>query len=139
MELYAQSFKFVATLRRSRLLSGAAGVLLLTLAFWGYHLHSEASRQETAGLASVPRLSIADFKGLYDSWVIPSDAYTASSGQSQRIDQLGLYIIDVRSPELYAAGHIRGAVSMPETDLEGRIGEVVSPARSDALIVLYCA
>ena len=43
-------------------------------------------------------------------------------------------VLDVRPPEEYRAGHIPGALSVPMTDLERRLGEL--PA--DREIVAYC-
>lgn len=47
-------------------------------------------------------------------------------------------IIDVRTPEEYATGHIKGAVNIPVSDLdEGRLGELALAER-DAVLQLYC-
>lgn len=47
-------------------------------------------------------------------------------------------IIDVRTPEEYATGHINGAVNIPVSDLdEGRLGELALVER-DATLQLYC-
>jgi len=43
-------------------------------------------------------------------------------------------IIDVRSAETYSAGHIAGAISFPESDVDARIAELPK----DKLIVAYC-
>lgn len=123
--------------RWANLINVLAGASVLLLSFWGYRLYNESSNQESATLASVTRLQVADFKLIYDRWVALSDA------QAQLADhdptQRGLYIIDVRSPAQYSEGHIRGAVSMPAAELEVRIRSVVPPSRSAALLVLYCA
>ncbi|HMA37426.1 MAG TPA: rhodanese-like domain-containing protein [Chloroflexia bacterium] len=63
-----------------------------------------------------PRLALATFKQLYDQ-AAPHP-----------------FIVDVRSPDAYAAGHIPGAVSIPSDDLTAHIPEI--PA--DHLVVLYC-
>jgi hypothetical protein len=63
-----------------------------------------------------PRISLADFKALYDD---PSTRPL---------------IIDVRSKDLYDAGHIKGAISFPEADVDSRVGELPK----DRLIVAYC-
>jgi len=44
------------------------------------------------------------------------------------------FILDVRSPGEYAAGHIPGAVLIPYDELEGRLGEL-SVAASDEIAV----
>ena len=43
-------------------------------------------------------------------------------------------MLDVRPPQEYRAGHIRGAVSIPLEELEGRLAEL--PREQD--IVAYC-
>jgi rhodanese-related sulfurtransferase len=48
----------------------------------------------------------------------------------------GFVLLDVRSPELYAAGHVPGAVSLPH----GRIVERnLETYPADTLFVVYCA
>lgn len=48
----------------------------------------------------------------------------------------GFVLLDVRSPELYAAGHVPGAVSLPH----GRIVERnLASYAADTLFVVYCA
>ena len=43
-------------------------------------------------------------------------------------------IVDVRSAEAYAGGHIDGAVSLPEADIETRLAEF----DSNQWIITYC-
>ena len=48
----------------------------------------------------------------------------------------GFVLLDVRSPELFAAGHVPGAVNLPH----GRINERnLADYPADALFVTYCA
>ena len=47
-----------------------------------------------------------------------------------------LVVLDVRTPEEYAAGHLPGAVNIPNAELESRIGELEGARESD--IVVYC-
>ena len=56
-----------------------------------------------------------------------------------RIEQRdeGLVILDVRTPEEFAAGHVPGAVNIPYTHLPARISALPSAADKD--IVVYCA
>lgn len=47
-------------------------------------------------------------------------------------------VIDVRTPEEYAAGHIEGALNIPVSDIEvGDMG-VLSGVSKDAPVQLYC-
>lgn len=48
-----------------------------------------------------------------------------------------LVILDVRTPEEFAAGHVPGAINIPYTHLPARISEL--PDAADKDIVVYCA
>lgn len=56
----------------------------------------------------------------------------------KRIDSKdsSLVILDVRTPEEYAAGHVPGAINIPYTHLPVRISEIADAADKD--IVVYC-
>lgn len=56
----------------------------------------------------------------------------------KRIEQkdASMIVLDVRSPEEYAAGHIPGAINIPYTHLPARIADL--PDTTDKDIVLYC-
>lgn len=45
-------------------------------------------------------------------------------------------ILDVRSPEEFAAGHVPGAINIPYTHLPARISAMPSPTDKD--VVVYC-
>ena len=45
-------------------------------------------------------------------------------------------VLDVRTPQEYAAGHVPGAINMPHKALAGRLAEVLS--FRDREVVLYC-
>ena len=47
-------------------------------------------------------------------------------------------VIDVREPAEYAAGHVKGAVSVPRGILEFRISDLPAIKGSDTEILLYC-
>jgi len=70
----------------------------------------------TAAPDTAPRIEVADFKKDYDA----------------KADML---VVDVRTPQQYAAGHIAGAVNIPEAEASGRLAELPK----DKHIVLYCA
>lgn len=63
-----------------------------------------------------PRISLADFKALYDN---PAKRPL---------------ILDVRAKEAYDLGHIKGAISFPEADVDARVNELPR----NTLIVAYC-
>lgn len=45
-------------------------------------------------------------------------------------------ILDVRSPEEFAAGHVPGAINIPYTHLPARIASI--PSSTDKDVVVYC-
>jgi rhodanese-related sulfurtransferase len=47
-----------------------------------------------------------------------------------------LVILDVRTPEEYAAGHVPGAINVPHDALEGRLSQL--PQLQDHDVVVYC-
>jgi hypothetical protein len=63
-----------------------------------------------------PRITLEEFKALYDNVATRP------------------FIIDVRGLVSYEEGHIKGAISFPEMDVDARVGELPR----DKLIVAYC-
>lgn len=74
-------------------------------------------------------------------------AAAAHAGETPKIDQAtllkriqqedaALIVLDVRTPEEYAAGHVPGALNIPYTHLPARIAELPDVSGKD--IVLYC-
>jgi len=71
----------------------------------------------TAGGADVPRVSIQELKKMMD-------------------DKIAVTIIDVQPKDVYAAGHIKGAISLP---WKSQIAlEDVFSLKEDQLIITYC-
>jgi rhodanese-related sulfurtransferase len=66
----------------------------------------------------------------------PSEApsISASELQEQRHTGDAPVVIDVRTPEEYASGHIPGAVNIPFDEVAQRVGEVDAPHG----VALYC-
>jgi len=58
-----------------------------------------------------------------------------SGFEARRLVDAGARLVDVRSPQEFATGHLPGAVNIPVQDLERRIGELTG---KDRPIVLYC-
>lgn len=56
--------------------------------------------------------------------------------QRIKANQAGL-ILDVRSPQEYAEGHIPGAINIPHNQLNSRLAEIGSYKGKE--VVLYCA
>ena len=47
-----------------------------------------------------------------------------------------LVVLDVRTPEEYAAGHVPGAINVPHDEIAGRLGELAGLRDKD--VVVYC-
>lgn len=48
----------------------------------------------------------------------------------------GSLVVDVRSPEEFASGHIKGAINIPHDQIESRVSELGTDHKHS--IVLYC-
>jgi rhodanese-related sulfurtransferase len=48
-------------------------------------------------------------------------------------------IIDARSPEAFAQGHIRGAINVPASQIEAFVPQIKKNVSEDELIIIYCA
>ncbi len=53
---------------------------------------------------------------------------------AERLEKGELVLVDVRSKDLYSKGHAKGAISIPEEEIEARLGEL--PRDKD--VVFYC-
>ena len=53
-------------------------------------------------------------------------------------DQGNAFFIDARKPELYAEGHIYGAINMPNSDLMGFVQQVIDLVPPEELVIVYC-
>jgi rhodanese-related sulfurtransferase len=47
-----------------------------------------------------------------------------------------LVVLDVRTPEVFAAGHVPGAINIPHTELAARVAELEGSRDRD--LVVYC-
>jgi rhodanese-related sulfurtransferase len=62
-----------------------------------------------------------------NDYISPAQLYNLRQGENSP------FVIDVRSTEEYAAGHIAGAVHIPANELGDRLGEIPS----DRSVVTY--
>jgi rhodanese-related sulfurtransferase len=62
--------------------------------------------------------------------VMTQDAFLASL----KADAQALFVLDVRTPDEYAAGYVPGAVNIPHDQLASRLAEVPK----DREVVVYC-
>ena len=115
------------TSQQQRFVSVLTGTLLLLVAVLAYSNHGGLFSSPAEGKCSLSRLRIAEFKPIYDRQILLGGAQASERGQPQSTGNGGLYLIDVRSATSFASGHIRGAISLPEPELETRINSIVSP------------
>lgn len=55
--------------------------------------------------------------------------------EAEKLIYEGAFVLDVRTPQEYSSGHIKGAVLIPYTQLEERIDEVPG---NRTIVVVYC-
>jgi phage shock protein E len=60
---------------------------------------------------------------------------TVSGADARRIVDEGARLLDVRTPQEFASGHLPGAINIPVQELDRRMGELAGKERP---IVLYC-
>jgi rhodanese-related sulfurtransferase len=89
-----------------------------------------ATNPVTETPAAAPDAAAAHFAGLLahetDCWDVH---HVLGRGQP------GFVLLDVRSPEAYAAGHVPGAVSLPQRRIHER---TLAEYPMDTLFVVYC-
>jgi rhodanese-related sulfurtransferase len=57
----------------------------------------------------------------------------------QQARAAGALIVDARSPDLYAIGHIEGAVSLPIIEIDMALPEFIDRVVKDQVIITYCS
>lgn len=81
--------------------------------------------------AALPERALAHFESLFEFETDCADVHAALDAGHD-----GFVVLDVRSPQLFAAGHVPGAVNLPH----GRINERnLSAYPADTVFVVYCA
>ena len=75
---------------------------------------------------------IALLAGAY--WVYAQGIGRTSGEEAKKLVQQGALLLDVRTTEEYAGGHIQGAINIPVQNLEARLSEVPK----DKAVVVYC-
>lgn len=81
----------------------------------------------TAGITIVVVLAIA--------YLLLAKRGDTSSAEARRLVEAGARLVDVRTPQEFAAGHIPRAINIPVQELERRMGELTE---KDRPIVVYC-
>ncbi|WP_163783028.1 rhodanese-like domain-containing protein [Myxococcus vastator] len=81
-------------------------------------------------------ITVATFVGLlFLACARPRPGDAAVGAEARRRVEAGATLVDVRTPEEYAAGHLPGAVNIPVGELARRLGELGSPGTP---LVVYC-
>lgn len=57
----------------------------------------------------------------------------------QQLITAGGVLVDARSPELFAAGHIEGALSLPLADIDVVLPDFTARIGKDRVVVTYCS
>ncbi len=81
-------------------------------------------------------LSLAVFVVLVVAFVLFKRAGQIDGAEARRLVHDGARLVDVRSPQEFAGGHLTGAVNVPLSDLRNRL-DAVGPKETP--VVLYCA
>jgi phage shock protein E len=68
--------------------------------------------------------------------VISGEIHTISPEQVLERDTQVSIVVDVRSPEEFAEGHVPGAINIPHTEIDKSLENLMSYA--DKTIILYC-
>ena len=101
-----------------------------------YRLADESVTRFLAALRELSRARLAEVEQVARDYFEARDHLEPVSPADlmRRLDDPGTLVIDVRPAEEYAAGHIPGALSVPLSELKGRIAQFPSAAE----IVAYC-
>jgi len=82
------------------------------------------------------KIAVVVALGLVLAYVLFMSAGDVAGPEARRLVEGGARLVDVRTPEEFAAGHVPGAVNIPVQELDRRMGELES---RDQPVVLYCA
>ena len=84
-------------------------------------------------LAAALTLALARGAGARPAGVAPG---VVDGPTAHRLVGAGVKVVDVRTPEEFAEGHVPGAVNIPHGEIARRAGEIGSP---ETPVLLYCA
>ena len=107
-------------------------VAAVTLAAFGFAACGDPSAPASTGASAPAAQAVEEVAAapVESPQQIVAQDYDAQFLQAGAAHQL----IDVRTPQEFAGGHIAGAVNIPVEELAGRIGEVTQ----DQPVVVYC-
>jgi rhodanese-related sulfurtransferase/predicted transcriptional regulator len=101
-----------------------------------YRIAGDGVVRLVSALREVAENNLVEVQHLVKSYLSERDALEPVPAQEllARVRRGLVTVIDVRPPEEYAAGHIRGAINVPLAELENRLHEL--PCRRE--VVAYC-
>ncbi|MFZ0888332.1 MAG: metalloregulator ArsR/SmtB family transcription factor [Candidatus Binataceae bacterium] len=101
-----------------------------------YRLADDAVLDLLAGLRKISERNLAEARQLIQGYFRERDGLEPLSRKEllQRMSYKQVTVVDVRSPEESASGHLRGAVNIPPNELRRRLKELPP----DREIVAYC-
>ncbi|MCU0975766.1 MAG: rhodanese-like domain-containing protein [Steroidobacteraceae bacterium] len=79
--------------------------------------------------------ALAVLPALAEAPAVPLEP-VAPAALEQRLGEADLVVLDVRSAEEFAAGHVPGAINVPYDQVAGRLAELAGAKDKD--VVLYC-
>ena len=94
-----------------------------------------AASRRRGVMAWVPRVGLGVAVVLALGYLFFRGGGDVSGSDARRLVERGALLVDVRTPEEFAAGHIAGAVNIPLGQLDDRMDEL---GPRDAPLVLYC-
>lgn len=68
-------------------------------------------------------------------WLVFRSGGDVSGDAARKLVEGGARLVDVRTPEEFAGGHLPGALNIPVQQLDQRMGEL---APKDRALVVYC-
>lgn len=87
------------------------------------------------GVTGVPAAASADAVAHFEAeFTFEADCWDVHDAMSS--GEPGFVLLDVRSPALFAAGHVTGAINLPHGKI---IGSKLAQWPEDTLFVTYCA
>lgn len=81
-------------------------------------------------------LAVVAFIGCNGAHAAKPETVRAASLNQEIAEGTAPLIVDVRTPDEYAAGHVPGAINIPYDAMDARAAEII--AHKDERVVLYC-
>ncbi len=110
------------------------GVLLVAPAVFGAIHYAVASRSDGRATHYVPPTT----QSAIASPEVAQRVSITLEALRRRLEGEGGVLIDARSPDLYAAGHIPGARNFPTETVEADVMPLVAAVEPDADVFVYC-